>query len=156
MAYGIKSLHEIHRRDPHFDTPLLALLLSDLQSCQVVKRLEWSPEPTLVFWLHTVESQAQPMAQERRKEVVKRWQSAYWHVVSCLFYILPFVNHFHANSSPSCWCAILLFQDLIENLSRHFVRLFTRRFDVFRACSIAVARLTFFSLGCRLQPAPRF
>ena len=36
-------------------------------------------------------------------------------------------------------------QYLIENLSRHFFRLFTTRFDVFRAYSIAVARLTFFS-----------
>ena len=39
----------------------------------------------------------------------------------------------------------LLFQYLIENLSRDFFRLFTTRFDVFRAYSIAVARLTFFS-----------
>ena len=55
------------------------------------------------------------------------------------------MNHFYANSSPSRWCAILLFQYLIEHLSRHFFRLFTTRFDVFRAYSIAVARLTFFS-----------
>ena len=145
VAYGIKGLHEIHRRDPHFDTPLLALVLGDLQSRQVVKRLEWSPEPTLVFWLHTIEFRAQPMAQKRRTELVRRWQSAYWHGVSCLFHTSRFVNHFYANSSPSRWCAILVFQYLIENLSRHFFRLFTTRFDVFRAYSIAVARLTFFS-----------
>ena len=65
--------------------------------------------PPFFFWLHTVESRTQPIAQKRRKEVVKRWQSAYWHVVSCLFHISPFVNHFYANYSPSRWCAILLF-----------------------------------------------
>ena len=69
-------------------------------------------------------------------------------ILACSFLLLPhlpFVNHFYANSSPSRWCAILLFQYLIEKLSRHFFRLFTTRFDVFRAYSIAVARLTFFS-----------
>ena len=127
MAFGIKSLHEIHRRDPHL-TP------HSWHFCSAIfNPAKWSSvwndrlNPPLVFWLQTIESRAQPIAQRRRTELVQRWQSAFWHVVSCLFHISRLVNHFYANSSPSRWCAILLFQYLIENLSRHFFRLFTLR-----------------------------
>ena len=71
---GIKRLHKVNCRTPHFDSPHMACLFNHPVSPQVIYRLVRTLEPSLIFGLNLIKAGIESVVQDSRKQFVKRWQ----------------------------------------------------------------------------------
>ena len=75
---------------------------------------------------------------------VKCWQSSNRTEITNFFHISFGVDRFYTYASPCFWCAVLLLQHFVEDLSDHFFRRFVACLDVFGPDSVVVTCFTFF------------
>ena len=84
---GVGCLREIDCCCPHFDTPLVTLLLNHSVRRKVVSCLVWASESCLIFRLFLVKLWIQSSVQFCREQFVQRWQWAFRAVASNIFHI---------------------------------------------------------------------
>ena len=120
-------LHEVHRRCPHFDSPLLAFLLQHSVRRKMIRCLVSFSESRLIFCLILVEHWVQSSIQYCREQLVHRWQWANWAVIAYILDVTFLVDHFYFHFLPFFRCGIVPFYDLIEDLSHHFFRLIVEK-----------------------------
>ena len=109
VVNGVERLHEVLRRNPHFDTPLMAFLFNHPVRRYVIWRLVRTPEPSLIFGLNLPKPGIKSVIQDGRKKFVQRWQNTTGRQSPTSSSFLFFVDNFYSYSATCFWSTTFLF-----------------------------------------------